>query len=187
VLHLDYQSFSRSILPYTEGATVALAQIEEVVAAGADAVMTYLYLGYADPEREKLEIDRNARLARACERWGVGLMIEPRSAREATHPEDKTDPALLSMYCRISAEIGADVVKCIYPGSLPALTEVVAACPVPLLLAGGSKAQQPELAYEKAQIAMDAGAAGLVFGRNVFEAADPAAEVARFRQIIHRE
>jgi class I fructose-bisphosphate aldolase len=91
------------------------------------------------------------------------------------------------MYCRISAEIGADVVKCIYPGSLPALTEVVVACPVPLLLAGGSKAQQPELAYEKAQIAMDAGAAGLVFGRNVFEAADPAAEVARFRQIIHRE
>jgi class I fructose-bisphosphate aldolase len=187
VLHLDYQSFSRSILPYNEGATVALAQIEEVVAAGADAVMTYLYLGYTDPEREKMEIERNARLARACEQWGVVLMIEPRSARETTHPEDKTDPALLSMYCRISAEIGADIVKCIYPGNLQALTQVVLACPVPLLLAGGSKAEQPELAYEKAQIAMESGAAGLVFGRNIFEAADPAAEVARFRHIIHRE
>jgi class I fructose-bisphosphate aldolase len=187
VLHLDYQSFSRSILPYPEGATAALAQIEEVVAAGADAVMTYLYLGYVDPEREKMEIERNARLARVCEQWGVVLMIEPRSAREATYPEDKTDPALLAMYCRISAEIGADVVKCIYPGNLDALTQVVSTCPVPLLLAGGSKAERPELAYEKAQIALEAGAAGLVFGRNIFEAADPAAEVARFRQIIHRE
>jgi class I fructose-bisphosphate aldolase len=91
------------------------------------------------------------------------------------------------MYCRISAEIGADMVKCIYPGNLQALTQVISACPAPVLLAGGSKAERPEIAYEKAQIALDAGAAGLVFGRNIFEAADPAAEVARFRQIIHRE
>ena len=32
---------------------------------------------------------------------------------------------------------------------------------------------------------MVAGAAGLVFGRNIYEAADPAAEVARFYEIVH--
>src|SRR3712207_7049815 len=52
-VHLDYQSFSRDILPYREGATVELAQVEDVLAAGADAIMTYLYVGYEDPEREK--------------------------------------------------------------------------------------------------------------------------------------
>src|SRR5215218_3193808 len=82
VIHLDYQSFSRDIVPYREGATVELARIEEVLAAGADAVMTYLYVGYEDPEREKMEVERNARLARACEKWGLAMMIEPRSARE---------------------------------------------------------------------------------------------------------
>src|SRR5215213_8710246 len=92
VVHLDYQSFSRDVLPYREGATVGLAQIEDVVAAGADAVMTYLYVGYADPEREKMEVERNARLARACEKWGLAMMIEPRSARERTNAEDKTTP-----------------------------------------------------------------------------------------------
>jgi class I fructose-bisphosphate aldolase len=187
VIHLDYQSFSRAILPYREGATVELAGIEDVVAAGADAVMTYLYLGYADPEREKMEIERNARLARACERWGLALMIEPRSAREAAHPEDKTDPELLAMYCRIAAEIGADIVKCIYPGSTETTAEVVRGCPVPVLVAGGRKADSPEDAYGQARSAMDAGADGLVCGRNIYEADDPSAALARYRAIVHGE
>jgi fructose-bisphosphate aldolase, class I len=187
VIHLDYQSFSRDILPYREGATVELAQVEDVLAAGADAVMTYLYVGYEDPEREKMEIERNARLARACEKWGLALMIEPRSARERTNAEDKTTPELLAMYCRISAEIGADIVKCIYPGNVEALRTVIQGCPVPLLVAGGAKADKPEDAYRQAQSAMEAGAAGLVFGRNIYESNKPAAELARFSGIVHGE
>jgi DhnA family fructose-bisphosphate aldolase class Ia len=34
---------------------------------------------------------------------------------------------------------------------------------------------------------MEAGAGGLVFGRNIDEAPDPAAELARFRRIVHGE
>ena len=168
VLHLDYQSFSREVLPYQEGATASLAGIEESVAAGADAVMTYLYLGYDDPQREKMEIERNACTARACERWGLLLMIEPRSAREATHTQDKSDPELIGMYCRIAAEIGADLVKCIYAGSTGVMAQVIEGCPVPVLVAGGSKAATAEIAYQKAESAIDAGAAGLVFGRNIY-------------------
>ena len=187
VVHLDYQSFSRDVLPYREGATVGLAQIEDVLAAGADAVMTYLYVGYEDPEREKMEIERNARVARACEKWGVALMIEPRSARERTEAEHKTDAQLLALYCRIAAEIGADLVKCIYPGGVEPLRAVVRGCPVPLLVAGGAKADKSENAYRQAQSAMEAGAAGLVFGRNVYETGDPGAELARYRAIVHGE
>jgi fructose-bisphosphate aldolase, class I len=185
IVHLDYQSFSRSVLPYAEGATVQMAQIEDVLAAGADAVMTYLYMGYEDPEREKLEVARNAQIARACERWGLPLMIEPRSARETLHPEDKSDPQVMAFYCRVAAEIGADLVKCIYPGSQSALQEVIAGCPVPLLLAGGSRQSDPEIAYDRAREALQAGAAGLVFGRNIYEAADPSAELDRYLTIVH--
>jgi class I fructose-bisphosphate aldolase len=185
VLHLDYQNFSRSLLPYEQGATASLAEIEEVAAAGADAVMTYLYLGYQDPQLEKLEIERNARTARLCERWGLLLMIEPRSAREAAHPEDKSDPQILGMYCRIAAEIGADLVKCIYPGSTQAMSQVIEGCPAPVLVAGGSKAASPQEAYQRAESAIAAGAAGLVFGRNIYECADPAQELDRYRRIVH--
>ena len=185
IVHLDYQSFSRSILPYEEGATVEMANIEEVVATGADGVMTYLYIGYEDPEREKMEITRNARLARACEKWGIILMIEPRSAREALHPEDKTDPKILGLYCRIAAEVGADLVKCIHPGNEEALRSVIEGCPVPVLVAGGSRAEKPEEAYARAESAIRAGAAGLVYGRNIYEASNPAAELEHYLQIVH--
>jgi class I fructose-bisphosphate aldolase len=185
IVHLDYQSFSRNILPYEEGATVEMAQIEDVVAAGADGVMTYLYMGYEDSEREKMEVARNARLARACEKWGMIMMIEPRSAREALHPEDKTDPKILGLYCRVSAEIGADLVKCIHPGDEEALRSVIEGCPAPVLVAGGSRAEKPEHAYARAESAMHAGAAGLVYGRNIYEASDPAAELERYLQIVH--
>jgi fructose-bisphosphate aldolase, class I len=185
IVHLDYQSFSRDIMPYGEGATVDMAQIEDVLAAGADGVMTYLYMGYEDPEREKLEIARNARLARACERWGVILMIEPRSAREAHNPADKTDPKILSLYCRVSAEIGADLVKCIHPGNEDALRSVIEGCTVPVLVAGGSRAEKTEQAHARAESAMRAGAAGLVYGRNIYEASNPGAELGRYLQIVH--
>jgi len=185
-IHMDYESFDRPALPYAEGATVDLATIEEVVATGADGILTYLFIGYADPEREKMEIARNARLARACERWGVLLMIEPRSARQAQHPQDDRDPAVMSTYCRIAAEIGADLVKCILPGATEALRSIVTTCPAPLLVAGGAReGDAREAAYAKARSALEAGAAGLVFGRHIYEAPDPPAEMARFRQIVH--
>lgn len=187
LVHMDYESFDRSALPYTEGSTVDLAAIEDVVAAGADGIMTYLFIGYSDPEREKMEIARNARLARACERWGVLLMIEPRSARQAQHPEDNSDPAVMSTYCRIAAELGADLVKSIHPGTTEDLARIVTTCPAPVLVAGGPRQSDPEEAYGKAQSAMDAGAAGLVFGRHIYEAPDPATEMARFWRIVHRE
>ena len=185
IVHLDYQSFSRDIMPYPEGATVEMAQIEDLVAAGADGVMTYLYMGYEDPEREAKEIARNAKLARACERWGIILMIEPRSAREARIPADKTDPKILGLYCRIAAEIGADLVKCIHPGNEEGLQSVIESCTAAVLVAGGSRAEKPEQAYTRAESAMRAGAAGLVYGRNIYESPDPSAELDRYLHIVH--
>ncbi len=185
IVHLDYQSFSRDIMPYDEGATVEMAQIEDIVAAGADGVMTYLYMGYEDPEREKMEIARNARLARACERWGIIMMIEPRSARERRNPANKTDSKILGLYCRVSAEIGADLVKCIHPGNEEALRSVIEGCTAPVLVAGGSRAEKAEQAYARAESAMRVGAAGLVYGRNIYEASNPAKELERYLRIVH--
>lgn len=187
MLHMDYQSHTRSILPYDQGATVELATIEQAMAAGADAIMTYLYIGYSDPERERAEIERNARLARDCERAGLVFMIEALSARERTHPEDRTTVEIASLYCRIAAELGADIVKAHYPGSFEAVVAIAETCPVPLLIAGGAKTKDPEDAFRFAAGAIEAGASGLVFGRNIFEADDVRATVARYRQIVHGE
>ncbi len=185
IIQVDFQSFSRHVLEYAEAAATEMAQIEDAAAAGADGVMSYLYMGHQDPEREKMEIMRNARFARACERWGIALMIEPRSAREKSYPSDKKDTAILAFMCRVAAELGADLVKCIHPGGLEALQAVVEGCPAPVLVAGGARAAKPEDAYGHARVAMRAGAAGLVYGRNIYEAANPAAELEKYLSIVH--
>lgn len=185
MVHLDYQSFSRSVLPYPVGSTTSLAEVEDLAAAGADGLMSYLYVGYEDPEREKEEIARNARLARACERWGIVLMIEALSARYKEHPADITDAKMLAMACRIASDIGADVVKCQYPGGADAIATVASGCLSPLVLAGGARTADPEEPFRMAREAVGAGAAGLVYGRNIFGAADPRAAIRRYREIIH--
>lgn len=185
VVHLDWSNFSRAILPYEQGAQRSLATIEEVAAAGADAVMTYLLLGNDDPEREAEEIARNARIARACERWGIVHIIEPRHSLERRRPETKTDPDVMRLYCRIAAEIGADLVKCIWPGSVEALRGIVESCPKPVLLAGGARQERLLDAVARAEAAMAAGCRGLVFGRNIYQAPEPAAALAALREVVH--
>lgn len=185
MIHMDYQSHTRSVIPYDEGSTVELATVEQALAAGADGIMTYLYIGYTDPDREREEVRRNARLARECERLGMVFMVEALSARERAHPQDRSTVEIASLYCRIAAELGADIVKAHYPGSLENIRAVAETCPVPLLIAGGAKTADPEDAFRFAGEAVRAGAAGLVFGRNIFEADDVRATVARYRQIVH--
>jgi DhnA family fructose-bisphosphate aldolase class Ia len=87
---------------------------------------------------------------------------------------------------RMAAELGADFVKVVYPDTPERLKELQDACPVPLLIAGGSKISDEE-AGKMAEAAVTAGTAGLVFGRNVFQAEDSAKTLKRFRNIVHGE
>ena len=185
MIHMDYQSYVRDVLPYDQGGTVELASVEQALAAGADGIMTYLYIGHPDPEIEKLEIERNARIARECERLGIVFMVEALSAQLRKNPGHRTDIKIQSLSCRIAAELGADIVKAFYPGTLENVTEMARICPAPLLLAGGAKTANPEEAYSNANDAIEAGARGLVFGRNIFEANDIRATVQRYRAIVH--
>lgn len=185
VIHMDWQSYSRNTLPYEEGSAVELATVEDVLRSGADAIMTYLYVGHRDPEKEKLEIERNARLARACDQLGIVLIIEPRSAREKYEPTDKIDVAVMSLYCRMSAEIGADLVKCIYPSDAAKMKQIIDECPSPVMVAGGAKRETVSDALQMAESCIQAGAAGLMFGRNIYQSNNPSATLDAFLSIVH--
>jgi DhnA family fructose-bisphosphate aldolase class Ia len=184
ILHMDWKSAGRSFLKTPETILCPLFTIEEAIAAGADGVMTYLYYGQNDVALEREEIRRNAEVARACDRWGLVHIIEPRSASEKTHPES-VSPGVLAAYARIGAEVGGTIIKTIYPGVTEGLAEVVAACPVPVLVAGGPGGSSADEVVAMARAIMSAGAHGLVFGRKVYQAEDPAALLKRLREVVH--
>lgn len=86
VMHMDWMNWDRPFrqaggAQAAEGTCVSVATVEELVAAGVDGLMTYLYLGHSDTRLERDEIDRNARIARACEKWGLAMIIEPQPAQ----------------------------------------------------------------------------------------------------------
>ena len=62
------------------------------------------------------------------------------------------------------AEQGAHIIKTYYCENFEQIT---AACPVPIVIAGGKKVPEPE-ALDMAYRAVNEGAAGVDMGRNVF-------------------
>jgi class I fructose-bisphosphate aldolase len=187
VIDVDWKSWNRGWHPPNaegrgEGATASIATIEEVAAAGADGVMSYLYVGHQDPRLEREEIIRTARYARDCERLGLTLIVEPRSAQEG---KAELTPGILVAASRMAAEIGADIIKSVWPGSAEGLAAITEAAIVPVLLAGGPSHERADAAARLAEQAIGAGAAGVMFGRKIYASSDPAATLARVIEVVH--
>jgi putative autoinducer-2 (AI-2) aldolase len=82
---------------------------------------------------------------------------------------------------RMLAENGAHMVKTYY---CDGFEHVTAACPVPIVIAGGKKLPEEE-ALSMARRAIDEGARGVDMGRNIFQAQSPAAMAQAVSKVVH--
>ena len=144
-----------------------LARPEEALRLGADAVLTYMIVGTGDADFETKEVERNAAVARECERIGIPLIVE--TLARGRDINDPSDPKWLKLHTRMAAELGADVIKTDYAGDVATMRSVVEGCPAPILVLGGSRSPD---ALDVVRGAVAAGAAGIFFGRNVFQASN---------------
>lgn len=142
-----------------------LARPEEALRQGADAVLTYMVVGTGDADFEAREVERNARVARECEQIGIPLIVETLARGKGV--DNPGDAKWLKLHTRMAVELGADVIKTDYAGNAAAMRSIVEECPVPILVLGGS---QNEAALDVVRGVAEAGAAGVFFGRNVFQA-----------------
>jgi putative autoinducer-2 (AI-2) aldolase len=92
------------------------------------------------------------------------------------------DSRYLALASRICAENGATFVKTYFCES--GFEQVAAACPVPIVIAGGKKLPENE-ALEFAYQAIQQGAAGVDMGRNVFQSEHPIAMIQAVRAVVH--
>jgi fructose-bisphosphate aldolase, class I len=159
-----------------------IARPEEALRLGADAVVTYLVVGTGDADFESKEIARNAEVARECERVGIPLIIE--TLARGANVENPGDPKWLNLHTRIAAELGADAVKTDYSGDPISMRSVVEGCPVPILVLGGSRQNSDDEALEIVRGATLAGAAGVLFGRNVFQSSDMQSFLRQARAVL---
>lgn len=95
---------------------------------------------------------------------------------------EKRDARYLSLACRVSAELGAHLVKTYY---CEGFSKVVEACPVPVVVAGGPKLATIEDALTLAHAAIADGAHGIDMGRNIWQSEHPVAMLRALRSIVH--
>jgi len=95
---------------------------------------------------------------------------------------EKRDARYLALACRVSAEIGAHLVKTYY---CDGFSKVVEGCPVPLVVAGGPKLDSDRAALELAHGAIADGAHGIDMGRNIWQSDHPVAMLQALRAIVH--
>jgi class I fructose-bisphosphate aldolase len=185
IARLDWTTVWSAIGQNRNGAlhSSLLARPGEALRHGADAVLTYLVVGTGDAEFEMKEITRNAEIARECERVGIPLIVE--SLARGKDVQNPGDPKWLTLHTRIAAELGADVVKTDYSGDTVSMRSVVEKCPIPILVLGGSRHSSDKHALDVVGEVAAAGAAGIFFGRNVFQADNISAFLGQARAALN--
>jgi fructose-bisphosphate aldolase, class I len=160
--------------------------IEQALRLDAVAVIANLLLTPDQPGLYR-QCLRNIMLLKAqCDRYGMPLMVEPLALQRdgESYVADRRLNTMVALV-RQAVEVGADIVKADPSGDLKEYGQVVqAAGGKPVLPRGGEKVADSEiLARTKALI--QAGAAGAVYGRNVFQHDRPGDFARSLKKVIH--
>ncbi len=157
-----------------------ICTVEEAIQLGADAVSVHINLG-AETDKEMLW--QLGYVSGQCLQWQIPLvaMMYTRGPKI----KDEFNVNNVKHAARVGAELGADIVKVSYTGSVESFTEVVRGCPVPVVIAGGPKMGSDEEIFRMVEGALKAGAAGLSIGRNAFQHKTPEKMVAALCKMVH--
>ncbi len=176
--------FNKAVaLRCSAGSTVAVddvtheiigVDIEDAIRINASCMAIQTFIGVQDEERNSINnlvqtIDRG-------NRYGI-----PTLGVVAVGKSMSRDTKFFLLATRVLAEVGAHIIKTYYCEDFE---KVTAACPVPIVVAGGKKLPENE-ALTMAYRAMQEGAAGVDMGRNIFQAENPKAMAKAVAKLVH--
>ncbi|MCG8569298.1 MAG: 2-amino-3,7-dideoxy-D-threo-hept-6-ulosonate synthase [Spirochaetes bacterium] len=176
IIHLSGQTQ----LSPTANDKVLVCTVEEAIKLGADGISMHVNLG---AENDGQMLKDFGLISRRCEEWGIPLL-----AMMYTRGPKIQDPFAIEnvkLAARVANELGADMVKVNFTGDAESFAKVVEGCAIPVLIAGGEKAESTSEILTNIKMAMDAGAKGISIGRNVFQHDDPARFCEGVAAMIH--
>jgi putative autoinducer-2 (AI-2) aldolase len=150
--------------------------IEEILRLNVSAVGISVYIG---SKYEKQTLLALADLVNNCEDYSIPVMGVTAVGREL----EKRDARYLSLCCRITAELGARIVKTYWCEDFEKVTN---SCPVPVIIAGGPKCSTELEVFEFVSDGMQKGAIGVNLGRNVWQNPHPVAMTKALQAIVHK-
>ena len=151
-----------------------LIDVEDAIRMNVSAMAVMLAIG--DTEHEATTVANLYKAVDKGTRYGIPVM-----GVTAVGKDMARDARYFGLASRIAAETGANIVKTYY---CDGFEKVAAACPVPVVIAGGKKLSELE-ALELCYNAINEGAAGVDMGRNVFQSEAPAAMIQAVSAVVH--
>ena len=155
---------------------------DEALTVGANAMMNMLYVHHANETgifREAAELvseslDTNIPTILETLPFGIGR-------------PDAYTVENIGFAARAAAELGADVVKTAFPtgGTVDEFKSIVDATFVPVIVLGGAAMGDDEALLSMVKKAIDAGAAGIAVGRNVWQHANPKGIARALGAVVH--
>lgn len=152
-----------------------LVTAEEAIRLDVAAVGVSVFVG---SEYETQTLHNLAKAVNEFERYGIPVMAVTAVGKGL----EKRDARYLALASRISAELGARVVKTYYTEDFERITNT---CPVPVVIAGGPKTDDALEVLSFVRDGIDKGAIGVNLGRNIWQHYDPIGMAKALRAVVH--
>ncbi|TLX67757.1 MAG: 3-hydroxy-5-phosphonooxypentane-2,4-dione thiolase [Thaumarchaeota archaeon] len=150
--------------------------VKEAIRLNATALALSIFVG-APYEHDSLV--NLGKLVDEGEEYGIPVLAVTAVGKEL----EKRDARYLALSCRIAAEFGAHLVKTYYCENFE---KIVNSCPVPVIIAGGPKLSTELDALQLTYDALQAGAAGVDMGRNIWQSDYPVPMIKAVRALVHQ-
>ena len=153
---------------YEKGYSAKLCSVKDAVSLGADLVIASLLLG-TDEDANVKNITQFSEIVSEADSLGIPVIGEYIPFGSIDRFTGDISDLLLGV--RACAEFGADIIKTVFTEQFD---QVTASSTIPVLALGGGVFNRPLDAFTLAQKAIEKGAKGVVYGRNVICAEKPA-------------
>ncbi|NOZ73151.1 MAG: fructose-bisphosphate aldolase [Chloroflexi bacterium] len=173
-----------TLSPFHPARDVWVATVETALRLGADAVSMALTVG---SEEQPTLVANLAGLIEEAERVGLPVIVHAYPNGPLVPPDQTYSPEQVVYAARLGMELGVDIVKTFYTGSAETFARVVeAAAPALVVAAGGPRLGSNEEVLRMAYNVVQAGAAGITFGRNIWQSSNPSLMIHALSHVLHR-
>ncbi len=155
----------------------------------AACVVVNLFMLPDEPDLFRQCVQNIARVRAESEKYGMPLMIEPLVMQPVTERGGYMvdgDAERIVTLTRLAREMGADIIKADPTTDPEDFHRVVEAARCPVLVRGGGK-EDLRAVFDKSAALMRQGAMGMVYGRNIYQHANPSAVVRGLMAIVHAD
>ncbi|MBX4861900.1 aldolase [Rhizobium sophorae] len=155
----------------------------------AACVVVNLFMLPDEPDLFRQCVQNISRVRADCDKYGMPLMIEPLVMQPVTEKGGYMvdgDADKIVTLTRLAREMGADIVKADPTTNAEDFHRVVEAARCPVLVRGGGK-EDLRAVFDKSAALMRQGAMGMVYGRNIYQHANPSAVVRGLMAIVHED